>query len=85
MVAVVRPGGYVVLRHARNEALNHDYKQLHQWNFDERDGRFFIWREEGHEADMTRALANRADVSCRLEHTDNEWVVAIMRKRGDAA
>jgi SAM-dependent methyltransferase len=39
MVGIVRSRGYVVLRHTRNEALNHDYGQLHQWNFDERNGR----------------------------------------------
>ena len=76
MLAVVRPGGHVVLRHRRNEAVDEDYVQLHQWNFDERDGRFVIWRP-GHETDMTDRLSGRAEVSCRLE---DGWVACRLEK-----
>jgi SAM-dependent methyltransferase len=79
MVAVVRPGGYLVLRHVRNEAVNQAYVQLHQWNFDERDGAFVIWRE-GHEFNVTEALAGRAEVTCRRELTDCDWIVCVARK-----
>ena len=34
MVAVVRPGGIVLLRHKRNEGESARYGGLHQWNFD---------------------------------------------------
>jgi hypothetical protein len=30
---------------------------------------------------MTRALAGCADVRCRVEHADHEWIVAVLRKR----
>jgi SAM-dependent methyltransferase len=83
MLGVVRREGYVVLRHVRNEAVNQAYIQLHQWNFDERDGRFLIWRP-GHESDLTEALAGRAEVHCSLEAGDEGvsggWVQAVIRK-----
>src|SRR5438046_3597674 len=34
MVRVVRPGGYIILRHRRNEGMAEAYRGLHQWDFD---------------------------------------------------
>jgi SAM-dependent methyltransferase len=83
MLGVARQGGYVVLRHVRNEAVRQAYVQLHQWNFDERDGHLVIWRP-GDETDMTRVLAGRAEARCRLEANDegepDYWVVGVIRK-----
>jgi SAM-dependent methyltransferase len=46
MVAVVRTGGVVVLRHKRNEGDSARYGGLHQWNFDvvDDDG-LLVWNE----------------------------------------
>jgi SAM-dependent methyltransferase len=78
MLAVVRPGGHVVLRHVRNEAVRQAYVQLHQWNFDERDGRPVLWRP-GREIDVAHALEGRARVECSVEPDRGgeqfEWVV----------
>ena len=87
MVAVVRPGGFVLLRHARNEAVSQDYVQLHQWNFDERGGDFVIWRTDG-ETNMTRELAGAATVVCRREQPEGAepdeddlgWLVCVISK-----
>lgn len=83
MLTVVRPQGYVVLRHVRNEAVNQAYVQLHQWNFDRRDGHFVIWRP-GQETDVTEALTGRGDVGCELESSVDEaaggWIVCVIRK-----
>ena len=83
MLGVVRPEGHVVLRHVRNEAVNQAYVQLHQWNFDERDRRFLVWRP-GSESDLTETLADRAEVQCRLEPNGvgeaAGWVVCVIRK-----
>ena len=46
MLEVVRDGGYVVLRHVRNEAVRQRYRQLHQWNFDARAGELVLWRPD---------------------------------------
>jgi SAM-dependent methyltransferase len=43
MLQVAKPGGYVVLMHARDEAVNEGYAGLHQWNFTERGGDFVVW------------------------------------------
>jgi hypothetical protein len=43
MVAVVRMGGVVLLRHKRNEGDSARYGGLHQWNFDVVDDRLLVW------------------------------------------
>jgi len=84
MLEIVRPGGYVVLRHVRNEAVRQAYVQLHQWNFDQRDRHFVVWRV-GHETSVTDQLTGRADVTCYTEPSDEtgvDWVVCVIRKLG---
>jgi SAM-dependent methyltransferase len=56
MIQLIRPPGYVLLRHFRNEAEAGAYDGLHQWNFDCEGGRFIIWNAR-----------NRIDVSKRFE------------------
>ena len=43
MVAVVREGGVVLLRHKRNEGESARYGGLHQWNFDVVDESLLVW------------------------------------------
>jgi len=76
MVQVVKPGGYVVLRHRPNEAIGAAYAGLHQWNFDVRGGRFVIWNEQVRH-DMSRVLWRRGDLTC---HRDGEWLVCVVRR-----
>ncbi|MDQ6605625.1 MAG: class I SAM-dependent methyltransferase [Actinomycetota bacterium] len=45
MLAVIRPGGFVILRHWRNEGQKAGYEDLHQWNLDAIDGDLMIWDE----------------------------------------
>jgi SAM-dependent methyltransferase len=45
MVAVVRAGGVVLLRHKRNEGDSARYGGLHQWNFDVVDDALIVWNE----------------------------------------
>jgi len=86
MVAVVRPGGNILLRHVRNEAVRQAYVQLHQWNFDRHDGHLVAWRP-GETTDVTAALAGRADVRCYLEPAEEdgatEWVVCVIHRHAD--
>lgn len=77
MLGVVRPGGHVVLRHGLNEAVKQAYVQLHQWNLDERDGEFIVWRPD-RMTNVTDALAGRAEVICWAESGDT--VVCVMTK-----
>ena len=84
MLAVTRSGGYLVFRHGRREAISESYVQLHQWNLDELDGDFLIWRP-GTETNMTKTLAARAHVRCWIEDEDGETVVTVIRKHGSSA
>jgi SAM-dependent methyltransferase len=64
MVAVARPGGYVVLFHAENEGEREHYDQLHQWNFTCEDGAFIIRDRMGRTTNVTEQLAASCDVEC---------------------
>lgn len=77
MLAVVRPGGHLVLRHGLREAVNEEYVQLHQWNFEEVDGDFIVWRPD-RRTNMSEMLARRAEVRCWTESGDT--VVCVLRK-----
>jgi SAM-dependent methyltransferase len=59
MVALVRPGGIVILRHKRNEGESALYGGLHQWNFDALDGSLLLWNDAV-EVDIGLALGKRA-------------------------
>jgi len=75
MVAVVRPGGVVILRHKRNEGASARYSGLHAWNFDAAEDRFVLWNEAG-SVDVGAALADRAATTAWLEEKE---VVARLR------
>jgi SAM-dependent methyltransferase len=81
MVAVVRPGGAVILRHKRNEGASARYSGLHAWNFDALDGRLILWNEATR-VDVDTALGDRAKTTAWLE--ENE-VVAQLRVSEPAA
>ena len=59
MVALVRTGGIVLLRHKRNEGESAQYGGLHQWNFDVRDDSLLLWNSAV-EVDVGSALEGRA-------------------------
>lgn len=48
MVRVLKPGGYIYLRHQVNTAIVQRYNGLHQWNIEPKDGdcRFYTEAEE---------------------------------------
>jgi len=47
MIAVVKPGRYVLLEHKKNEAQTQKYTGLHFWNFSlDDEGRPVIWRKK---------------------------------------
>lgn len=59
MVAVVRTGGIVLLRHKRNEGESARYGGLHQWNFDVVDDSLLLWNSAV-EVNVGAALEGRA-------------------------
>jgi SAM-dependent methyltransferase len=76
MLAVTKPNGWVILRHRPNEGAGASYQGLHQWNFDERDGRVVVWNESQSHF-IQRALRWRGVVTARR---DGEWIVCTIRK-----
>jgi len=81
MLAVVRPGGHVVLVHHENEGDHEDYEGLHQWNLTLRDDRLVVWRP-GEVADVDARLVGLAE---RTETVidDEGWMRVVYRKRSD--
>jgi SAM-dependent methyltransferase len=77
MVLAVKPGGLVLLRHARNEAVNEHYVGLHQWNFDAEDGDFILWRPDL-SRNLSRELADLADGEVFFEGPEIAW---LLRRR----
>jgi SAM-dependent methyltransferase len=69
MVGVVRPGGVVLLRHKRNEGESARYTGMHQWNFDQADGRFLLWNT-AERIDVGAALGDRAETTAWLAEND---------------
>jgi SAM-dependent methyltransferase len=59
MVAVVRTGGVVLLRHKRNEGESARYGGLHQWNFDVVNDDLRVWNNAV-EVNVGSALEGRA-------------------------
>ena len=79
MLALTRPGGFIVLLHEENEGSNELYNALHQWDFSSEDGRFLIAGPgpNGARRDVTEMMAGRAEVECS-NHLGE--VLVVMRK-----
>ncbi|MBZ4421265.1 bifunctional 2-polyprenyl-6-hydroxyphenol methylase/3-demethylubiquinol 3-O-methyltransferase UbiG [Myxococcus sp. RHSTA-1-4] len=67
-LVVTKPGGYVALSHARNEALNGNWDGLHQWNFDHEGGDFIIWNRQGR-VNVSKLLQSRAEIRTQGDDT----------------
>ena len=80
MVALVRPGGIVLLRHKRNEGESAHYGGLHQWNFDVDDGRLVVWNDAVR-TDVGAALDGRAETTAWTE--DHEVVARLAVRESD--
>jgi SAM-dependent methyltransferase len=65
MIAVTRPGGFVILYHAENEGQREGYRDVHRWDFACAGESFVIRDSTGRERDVTKELASSADVECR--------------------
>jgi 4-amino-4-deoxy-L-arabinose transferase-like glycosyltransferase/SAM-dependent methyltransferase len=74
-----KPGCHVVLMNFLNEAQSQNYQGLHQWNFDNRDGRFVIWNPQT-EIDVQQSVSDLCDeIVC--ESPKPGLVLVAMRKR----
>jgi SAM-dependent methyltransferase len=80
MVAVVRPGGTVLLRHKRNEGESARYGGLHQWNFDVVDESLVLWNNAA-KVDVGSALEGRAVTKAWI--SENEAVARLVVGESD--
>jgi SAM-dependent methyltransferase len=80
MVAVVRPGGTVLLRHKRNEGASARYGGLHQWNFDVVDENLVLWNNAA-KVDVGSALEGRAVTKAWI--SENEAVARLVVSESD--
>lgn len=83
MLAVVRPGGFVLLRHYENEAETMGYEELHQWNFCVEDGRLVVWNER-RRIDVAVEFDGEASVYAAVEGGSDHapWVTAVIERSG---
>jgi SAM-dependent methyltransferase len=79
MVRVARPGCWVQLEHATNEAVRQAYTGLHQWNLCLDDGRFVLWRP-GARADVQLQLDDLID-QIDITTPGGDWLSVGLRKR----
>jgi SAM-dependent methyltransferase len=75
MVAVVRPGGVVLLRHKRNEGEGAQYGGLHQWNFDVVDDELLLWNNAV-EVNVGSALEGSARTTAWI--SENEVIARLV-------
>jgi SAM-dependent methyltransferase len=80
MVAVVRPGGVVLLRHKRNEGEGARYGGLHQWNFDVLDDDLLLWNNAV-EVNVGSALEGRAVTKAWI--AENEVIARLVVNGAD--
>jgi SAM-dependent methyltransferase len=77
MLAVCKTGGFILLRHAHNEAENEGYAGFHQWNMTTDNGEFVIWnRSERIVVDDVIGDAGQV----RIELEDGYCIVSIRKK-----
>jgi len=76
MVAVVRPGGTVLLRHKRNEGESAQYGGLHQWNFDVVDDDGLLLWNNAVEVNVGAGLEGRTVTTAWI--SENEVVARLV-------
>ncbi len=80
MLAVVKPGCYVLMEHHPNEAEHGHYTGLHQWNFSMNNaGEFIIGSEHG-QVNMSRKYAHLCRIQCEIIDDGEQWLIARILK-----
>jgi SAM-dependent methyltransferase len=78
MVAVVKPGHYVLMKHFPNEAESENYAGLHQWNFSEEAGDFII-RSRKTKVNVTEKYRSQCTIDCYCD-PKQEWLITKIKK-----
>ena len=86
MVEVVKSGGYVLLEHFPDEAINENYHGLHQWNFSMDSQGDFIIRSRHAAVNMTQKYLERCKIQCEIVKDSGPggkvaWLITRILKR----
>ncbi|HUF80441.1 MAG TPA: methyltransferase domain-containing protein [Burkholderiales bacterium] len=76
MVAVLRPGGHVIMDHMVDEGAQQDYAGLHRWNMNASDGRLLLWNERARH-DIGQVLG----ASCEIRAGCTDGIVTAEIRR----
>ncbi len=79
MLKVTKKGSYVVLKHSTNEAKKHNYSGLHQWNFFEEEGIFYI-SSSRLKVNVNKEFEEKAEVIARMIDGGNYLLVTLRKK-----
>jgi SAM-dependent methyltransferase len=73
MLRLVKPAGFVALRHFRREGERAGYEEFHQWNFDVRDAGPEIWNR-------SRRYLLKDCLPARVEQVgwDEPWITTVL-------
>lgn len=80
MIAVVKPGCFVLMEHRLHEAENHHHAGLHQWDFLMDDAGDFIIRSKAGEINMTQRHRLSCSIQCEMVDDEGPWIVTRMHK-----
>lgn len=76
--------GYLVMEHYENEALWSNYDGIHNWNFEERNGDFYIWSPEV-SVNITSALADNYETEINtMKGEERNWLVIKILKKNES-
>jgi len=79
MLTVVKKGSYVVLYHSINEGKKHNYSGLHQWNFYEVGGNFYISNSKLN-ININKEFESRAEVNAKIMDGGVYLLVTFLKK-----
>jgi SAM-dependent methyltransferase len=81
MLKLVKPGGYMYLKHHPDEALQQNWRGLHQWNFASSNEGDFIIASRASRINVTNELKKEAVVTCELRtENDEEWLIVKVKR-----
>lgn len=79
MLKVVKRDSYVVLYHSTNEGIRHNYSGLHQWNFYEDSGCFFI-NNSKMQININKEFESKAVVNSKMMDGGVYLLVTLKKK-----
>jgi len=79
MLKVVKKDYYVVLHHHLNEGKEHNYSGLHQWNFYESNGIFYISNEKLN-ININKEFEELADINTKTREDGVSLLVTFRKK-----